>query len=125
MDYTGQRSDQMKQHIDSKDVATLTTETFIKLSRIMYNERERFNTFDKVASDLRDAFKKSKGNWFALQEWLTIGKIIEILGDKLGCIDFDGLEYHISIDVDPIAEYFEDKELADALFKAVKYVLGE
>jgi len=155
----------MKQHIEWKDLRETETEIIIKL--LEYSAKEdgeedvvfdrKILTFniDKMKNEIEDLdpFRYLQGAFISMCEWLTVGKMIEILRDM-----FDGIEitphnnlhigytigslYPDGINFNPVQIYsspkwlkedhtkeendkYYDEVFCNSLWEAVKYVLKE
>ena len=92
--------------------------------------RDQYYTFSKEINDKGNSELHKKIFFRELPgvvEDITIGKMIEILGDKfLGIHITTSEKYQVALDIileDERLAVFQDTELCDALWKAVKHVL--
>lgn len=109
----------MKQYITIEQIRELNVEQIGKLSHFI-------NSKIAITDDIKSKDSiLNKGIIATISCQCNIGKMIEILGDR-----FDGLErcwegYWVHLYDSGEKERFEGKELCDALWEAIKYVLRE
>jgi len=130
----------MKQHINYTDFKSVDDDTFEEMAKLWF--REEYKDLDCFAD-------KSKGYWLRQREkdknfmheftkYFTIGKMIEILDSELDDLeiirdyqrDLEQNKYkcfwiEIIKKGEDHKESFEEKELCDALWEAVKEILND
>lgn len=112
----------MKQHVSIEQLKKLTPNQLLILGNFVgYVRKERTNNEKTVMQEYIDG----------LAEYLTIGKMIEVLGTKINNISLGrrfGDYVEVSIKHSELHEFmlvktFQSEELCDALFEALRYVL--
>lgn len=104
----------MKQHITVEQVKELSQETIGKIDDQLYSA---MYFYSKLEHEPR---------WDFAANLLTIGKMIEMLWDKMYYVSFDTNNVVCLYNSQECEMCFDGlNELADALWEAVKYVLGD
>jgi len=82
-----------------------------------------WDQFSEVTKEQRRKLEDDTDSIFSRAECFNIGRMIEILEDKIFGIELIGDGWQIEMYKDASCVYYVEKELCDALWTAIKQVL--